>query len=97
MKKASECRPRTGRPPISIRWVEPNRGDAASPNIRSRLVAREMRLPGEEAVFAATSPFENLRMMLSHAVTELYGEPGKIYDPESARRQQVLLIDISRA
>ena len=74
-----------------------NKGDDRNPNIRSRLVAREMRLPGEEAVFAPTPPLETLRMVLSHAVTDFEGEPRKIYDPCSEQRQQVLLIDISRA
>ena len=29
---------RTGRPPISVRWVDVNKGDDMSPNYRSRLV-----------------------------------------------------------
>ena len=97
LKKVSECRSRTGRPPITVRWVETNKGDDQCPNIRSRLVAREMRLPGEEAVFAPTPPLETLRMVLSHAVTDFEGEAKKVYDPKSEHRQQVLLIDISRA
>ena len=97
LKKISECKARTGRPPISVRWVETNKGDDQSPNIRSRLVAREMRLPGEEAVFAPTPPLETLRMVLSHAVTDFEGEEPKCFDPSSDQRQQVLLIDISRA
>ena len=83
MRKISECRSRTGRPPISVRWVETNKGDDKCPNIRSRLVAREMRLPGEEAVFAPTPPLETLRMVLSYAVTDFDGEPKKVFDPNS--------------
>ena len=64
-------------PPITVRWVETNKGDDQCPNIRSRLVAREMRLPGEEAVFAPTPPLETLRMVLSHAVTDFEGEAKK--------------------
>ena len=77
--------------------METNHGDNACPKIRSRLVAREMRLPGEEAVFAPTPPLETLRMVLSHAVTHFDGEPEKIYDPNSEHRQHVLLIDIRQA
>ena len=95
--KISECRSRTGCPPIRMRWVETNKGDDKNPNIRSRFVAREMRLPGEEAVFAPNPHTETLRMVLSHAVTDLDGEPPKVFDPNSEHRQQVLLIDISRA
>ena len=80
-----------------MRWVETNKGDDQSPNIRSRLVAREMRLPGEEAGFAPTPPLETLRMVLSHAVTDFDGEKRKCFDPGSDQRQQVLLIGISRA
>ena len=39
------CR-RMGRAPISVRWVETNKGDDQSPNIRSRLVAKEIRTAG---------------------------------------------------
>ena len=32
-----------GRPPISVRWVDVNKGDDLEPNIRSRLVARQLK------------------------------------------------------
>ena len=56
---------KTGRPPISVRWVEVNKGDGEHPNYRSRLVAREIRMAGEEAIFAPTPPLESLRMVIS--------------------------------
>ena len=34
---------RTGRPPISVRWVDVNKGDEHEPNYRSRLVARQLK------------------------------------------------------
>ena len=34
-----------GKPPISCKWVDVNKGDDASPNYRSRFVAREVRRP----------------------------------------------------
>ncbi len=34
---------RTGRPPISTRWVDVNKGDDVNPKYRSRLVARQMK------------------------------------------------------
>ena len=37
-----EARRRMGKSPISVRWVEVNKGDDENPNIRSRLVAREI-------------------------------------------------------
>ena len=77
VRQISEALRRTGRPPITVRWVEVNKGDDQCPKIRSRLVAREIRLKGEEAIFAPTPPLESLRMVLSHATTSLPGEPGR--------------------
>ena len=45
-----EARRRTGKPPITVRWVDVNKGDDTNPNISSRLVARQIRQPGEEAI-----------------------------------------------
>ena len=42
-KTIKECWDRTRRPPVSVRWVETNKGDDINPNIRSRLVARQSR------------------------------------------------------
>ena len=39
VRKISEVLKRTGRPPITVRWVEVNEGDDLNPKIRSRLVA----------------------------------------------------------
>ena len=50
----------TNRLPISVRWVEVNKGDDDNPKYRSRLVAREIRMAGEDAIFAPTPPLESL-------------------------------------
>ena len=99
IRPISEARRRMGRGPISVRWVETNKGDDVNPNIRSRLVAREIRTAGQEAIFAPTPPLESLRMVLSWAATNLPGGTGcaHVRDPGSDMRTQVLLIDISRA
>ena len=60
-------------------------------------MAREIRMAGEDAIFAPTPPLESLRMVLSYAVTDMPNEPKKIRDPALPHRTQVLLIDISRA
>ena len=39
IKTLNEAQIKTGRRPISVRWVETNKGDDDNPNIRSRLVA----------------------------------------------------------
>ena len=38
-----EARRKTGKPPITVRWVDVNKGDNLNPDIRSRLVARQIR------------------------------------------------------
>ena len=97
IRTVNEARRRMGRPPISVRWVETNKGDDKNPNIRSRLVAREIRTPGQDAIFAPTPPLESLRMVLSMATTDFKGMAPHCRDPDSEDRIQILLIDISRA
>ena len=53
-----EARRRSGRQPISVRWVDVNKGDDLNPNYRSRLVARQMKARGQ-----VTSP---RRLLLRH-------------------------------
>ena len=48
----AECFERTGKRPVTVKWVDVNKGDDESPNYRSRLVAREIRLPGEDPILA---------------------------------------------
>ena len=84
MRKVSEALRRQGKPPSTVRWVETNKGDDVNPKIRSRLVAREIRLKGEEAIFSPTPPLESLRMVLSHTATKLPNEKKKkVWDAES--------------
>ena len=98
LRSIDEAIRRMGRRPISVPWVETNKGDDNNPNVRSRLVAREIRLPGQEAIFAPTPPLESLRMILSMATTSFKGhEKQPDYDPNSEQRTQILMVDISRA
>ena len=46
IRKISEAIKRCGRRPITVRWVETNKGDDITPKIRNRLVAREIRTAG---------------------------------------------------
>ena len=50
----AECRNKTGKAPISVRWIDINKGDAENPNYRSKLVAREINTHKREDLFAAT-------------------------------------------
>ena len=93
----SECWQRTGRPPVSVRWFDTNKGDNQNPNIRSRLVARQIRHPGQDAVFAPTTLLEALRTLLSLAATDLPGRAARVRDLRSPKKTQVSFVDISRA
>lgn len=47
-KPVKECWDKSGRPPVTVRWADTNKGDDKSPKIRSRLVARQVRGPRQE-------------------------------------------------
>ena len=93
----SEAWARTGKPPITVRWIDTNKGDDDTPNIRCRLVAREIRKAGEDPIFAPTPPLESLRTIISLAAIDFHGAAKKNRDPNSPDRIQVSFIDISRA
>ena len=80
-----------------VRWVDTNKGDDKSPNIRSRLVARQIRCPGQTAVFAPTPPLEPVRTVLSLAATDLVGRTRRCRLLNSEDATQVSFVDISRA
>ena len=86
-----------GTKPITVKWVDVNKGDDFEPNYRSRLVAREIRKHGEKLIFASTPPLESLLTILSLAATHLQGEPEHSRVPSSENRTQIQVIDISRA
>ena len=81
---------RTGRGPISSRWIDVNKGDEKRPQYRSRLVIQEVRQSNVEAIFAATPPLESVRMLLSMQ------RSGFEVDHEG-RVRKVMFIDIRRA
>ncbi len=88
----------TGRQPISVRWVDVNKGDEANPKYRSRLVARQIKALDRSGAtyFAPAPPLEALRTVLSMAMTRV-GAHQPIWDPSSDRRQQTSFVDVSRA
>jgi len=89
---------RTGRAPITVRWVDVNKGDDDNPRYRSRLVARQLKSRDKsgDTYFSPTPPLEGLRAVLSLAATAC-GSWRPVRDPESEDRTQILTIDISRA
>jgi len=93
----SEALARTGKAPITVRWIDTNKGDDEALNYRSRLVAREIRRAGEDPIFAPTPPLESLRTIISLAATNVRGSKPHVRDPRSEHRTQVSFMDISRA
>jgi len=78
----------TGKAPISVRWVDVNKGDEENFEIRSRLVARQINRNKTDEFFAATPPLEAKRMLISEAAT----------NPKRGKQEKKLLfIDIRRA
>ena len=56
---------REGPKVIATRWIDINKGDDGNPNVRYRLVARELNLDKRLDLFAATPPLETIKMLLS--------------------------------
>jgi len=94
-----QCYQATGRPPISVRWVDVNKGDDEHPRYRSRLVARQIKAlegPNASSYFAPAPPLEALRTVLSLARTTV-GKHRPNLDPRHPNRTQISTMDISRA
>ena len=89
---------RTGKPPISVRWVDTNKADEVEPNYRSRLVARQLKACDSSGAsyFAPAPPLEALRTIISLAMTRC-GSHQPIWDPDSPQRQQISCLDVRRA
>jgi hypothetical protein len=95
----SEARQRTGKAPISVRWVDVNKGDDIHPNYRSRLVARQIKALDRsgDTYFAPAPPNEAVRFAISSAATDFGSGRTPIRDPASEQRMQLSFVDICRA
>ena len=69
-----DCGNKTGKAPISVRWIDFNKGEGDKLNYRSRLVAREINTHKREDLFAATPPFEALKFILAMTASGNKGE-----------------------
>ena len=89
---------KTGRPPISTRWLDVNKADDEEPNIRSRYVARQMKALDSSGTsyFAPAPPLEAVRIVISLAMTRS-GRHQPDWDPKSHRRMQLSFVDVKRA
>ena len=79
--------------PITLKWVDRNKGDTAQPNHRSRLAGLEIKkqygsLPGHMS-FSKVPPFEAAKILCSMLATKRNSKRGKPL--------KLALFDISRA
>ena len=63
VRTVKECREVTGKAPIGGRWVDHNKGDADNPKVRCRWVAKDIAQWCDDAMCAATPPFEAVRLL----------------------------------
>ena len=91
------AREKTGRPPITVRWVDVNKGDDMVTNYRSRLVARQLKAHDKsgQSFFAPAPPLEALRTVLSMAMTRI-GTHIPDWERSSNDRTQLGFVDVQR-
>ena len=84
-----QCWDVTRKSPVSVRWVDTNKGGPAEMIVRSRLVARDLKGAdkGRDDLFAETPPLEAKRIILSKAATRR----------RDGRYRKVLFIDAQKA
>ena len=89
------CWQETGRAPITLKWIDRNKGDNIHENYRSRLVVREVKSQGqaamlpEHALFSSMPPLEAVKLLCSLMTTLRVSRRGG--------KLSLRLIDISRA
>ena len=81
------CASRTGHKPSSCRWKDINKGDSERVEVRSRLVAREIKQKGTDSYFAGTPPLTLVRYVISRAATL----------SKTGKRRQLMVLDAKRA
>ena len=81
------CVLRTGCKPTSCRWRDISKGDSERVEVRSRLVAREIKQKGTDSYFAGTPPLALVRYVTSKAATL----------SKSGNRRQLMVLDAKRA
>ena len=89
VKPVEECWKKTGKAPVSVRWVDTNKGGEGEIVVRSRLVARDFKGGDKDRddLFAETPPLEAKRLLFSRAVSRR--RDGKL--------RKLLFIDVRKA
>ena len=90
-----ECLQMTGRPPVSTRWVDVDKGREGRVEIRSRLVARDFKVKGDKRevdTFAAMPPMEAKRVLFRMAMLD-----GAVGGDAAKGGVKLMFIDIKKA
>ncbi len=84
----ARARATSGRPPITARWVDVNKGDQHNYDIRCWSVAREMGGTKSDEFYTPTPPIEAKRLLFSEAATNR--KSGKL-------EKKLLFVDVRKA
>ena len=64
----AECWSRTGKAPVTVKWVDTDKGENGEVRVRSRFVARDFHAKGNEDredLFPATPPVDAKKVLFS--------------------------------
>ena len=85
-----ECWEKTGKPPLGTKWVDIDKGGPGGHVYRSRWVAQQFRDSPNDEFFAATPPYETLKLFLSLAASlgscSVQGRSRKLSTTSAKRR-----------
>ena len=70
------CWSRTGKPPLGTKWVDVDKGGPGAHAYRSRWVAKQFRDDKCDDFFAATPPYETMKLLVSLAASQGLHRPG---------------------
>ena len=86
IRPIAECIEVTGKKPVKVRWVDVNKGDDKTPNVRCRIVAKDFNIDKRPDLFAATPPLEFLRYLVSRCASSQL----------STRKTKLMVQDVKR-
>ena len=79
-----QCIQETGKQPIPLKWVDTNKGDHTNPNLRSRLVVKDIKArkgPEDQLdpamLFSAMPPLEAVRILTSMLMSKQRSKHGR--------------------
>ena len=90
-----ECWERTGRPPISTKWVDHDKGRDGAKDVRSRWVARDFKTKGDkdrEDLFAGMPPLEAKKALFKLAASRVKGRRTR-----TGEKMKLRFIDVRKA